>query len=76
MIGFLGSPITIDDVLERWQESAPLPVDLSVAGLAISRYFEQIQAFKVGCVVEISYGPGGFLLTMVARTPHSERPMP
>ncbi len=77
MIGFLGPAVTTGDVLERWEESAPLPVPRAAAEAAIDEYLRQIQGFKVGMIVEISYGPGGFLLTMVARTPHSEdRPLP
>ncbi len=76
MIAFLGPAISVDDVLTRWEEAGALPIGRADAATALEQYFAQIQAFKVGTVIEISYGPGGFLLTLVARTPHSERPLP
>ena len=74
MIGFLGQPITTSDILERWTDSAPLPIDRAEAALTIDAYLRQVQAFKVGTIIEITYGPGGFLVTMVAQTPHFEGP--
>jgi hypothetical protein len=66
-----------DDVLEWWEESEPLPIPRAEAAAAIDQYFREIQVFKVGTIVEVSYGPGEFALTMVARTPRSEdRPLP
>jgi hypothetical protein len=54
MIGFLGPAITTDDVLERWEESEPLPIPRAEAAAAIDQYFREIQVFKVGTIVEVS----------------------
>src|SRR5215813_13648343 len=55
MIGFLGVPITTIDVLERWVESGTLPISEADAVLAVDGYLRQIQAFRVGAIVEITY---------------------
>ncbi len=76
MIGFLGPPVTTAEILERWRESGTVPLPDEEAAGAIDGYLRQVQAFKVGMIVEISYGPGGFVLTMVARTPRADKPFP
>ena len=74
MIAFLGEPVHADEVLQRWEESGPLPMSREAALQAINMYFEQLMNFKVGNIVAITHGPGRFLLAKVAETPHFPGP--
>jgi hypothetical protein len=74
MIAFLGEPVHANEVIERWEASAPLPVSREAAFEAITTYFQQLMEFKVGNLVEITHGPGGFILTKIADTPHFPGP--
>jgi hypothetical protein len=77
MVAFLGEPVSARDVLIRWAEHEVLPVPEADALNALEAYFTQLQSFKVGAILEITYGPGGFLITQVAPTPHlDQRPLP
>jgi hypothetical protein len=73
LIAHVGAPITAHDVLHRLEEESAAP-DAGRVGELMDQYLQQLQEFKIGNVIEISYGPGGFILTKVAETPHFPGP--
>ena len=73
---FIGRAITVDDVIEKIQ----IPIaDPQLIRKRIDQFLAQLQDFKIGNVISISYAPdGAFTLSLEASRPASQdrRPLP
>ena len=77
MIAYLGSTVTPEDMLERWEAEVGTVVDRQAALVTLSRYASALTAFKIGNVVQIRYDELGFAgVEKVRDTPPTSRQVP
>lgn len=77
-VSFVGKPLSAEEIVAKMLSFGRCVGDVADVQNSIERYLEQMNAFRIGNVVEIHYEEGRFLLRKVADHPprQQERKLP